>query len=458
MAPITHVPAWKKLGLKLKFAKDIPVDEYNGAEVVLQKKRERREEDATSITQKPPKKAKISKNTVIEPSATHVSNPPVTSSEISDPSIPTHSTTFTKQKSVSFTPETKTKDGDSVKQLYNKWLAEQTSDFNPRTSPEALRSVTPIPSSDKTEPSKVKKTKKPKPSKQSRTDPDTTTDSLSTESKTTTNSPHTPQFLHYLTHHHTSPQTWKFNKAKQIALLKNLFDLTVIPSSYDLALTSYLSGLASPVTRFRLCETAVSVLNEASSPSIIKPETRQEPPKTITSGPNPPETMDPAAVARKKSYYLQALRDHTSGLEITETLRSEREKEADPAWKLKLQKRKRALLILSAMCYDEFGEANVIRQGTAEGSKHEEVKKTGGRVAPALKKRRRRKRRTGVPDDDSTSEESSSSDSDDDDGSGEGKKGSSRLKISIHSHGKESESEEDSESTSSSSSSSSSES
>jgi len=73
-----------------------------------------------------------------------------------------------------------------------------------------------------------------------------------------------PQYLEYLTQFHTDRASWKFNKAQQINLLKNIFDVSRIPKDYNEALRVYVSGLQGEGARNRLKETASQTLKSVT--------------------------------------------------------------------------------------------------------------------------------------------------------------------------------------------------
>ncbi|KAL9113645.1 MAG: hypothetical protein Q9187_007596, partial [Circinaria calcarea] len=355
MAPIFHVPAWKKLGLKLKFAKDIPIEGHEGfmsgnigtaviedgdAEPTWKRQgletKEMKEtplnnsESAATMPNKrkralfdggdfgpavspPLKKTKKSQAAALESIAGSLVESPAALRETPAASNINSVPSPTKRKSVSFTPETKTKDGDSVKQLYNVWLAEQAEDFNPQTSAEALRSVSPWPAGETREPSKVKKARKRKASKSTlvlpavvpQTEGQTSTADTQELGKTkkarhregprsalsppsagsgatiqASEPAYVPVYLRYLNEYHTSRSTWKFNKAKQTTLLKNVFDPIKIPPTYDLALRTYLSGLKGLAARARLRETAIEILNPNGTKSATDGNTMDDEERT----------------------------------------------------------------------------------------------------------------------------------------------------------------------------------
>lgn len=99
-APPSRTPAWKRLGLKLKSGQETPIVEAH-RDIEPSTRKRKAETDSTPSA----KKAKKTK----EPAAATV------------PSTPT----LSRKKSVTFTPETKVEDGDSIKQLFSSWVAEQ---------------------------------------------------------------------------------------------------------------------------------------------------------------------------------------------------------------------------------------------------------------------------------------------------------------------------------------------
>lgn len=278
-----HVPAWKKLGLKLKYAKAEPEAEMNGSEPTVQNEKKRKlvSDETTSCTKTSskklkPKSSKIS--TSIERTAVTTS-PPREASHIEQSSLSpsksiapiTPAAPRPKRKSVTFTPETKTEDGDSIKHLYNTWLASHRAvdpTFDPfaKRANQALKSVVPpaitLPSSSSAGPEQTVKTKKKKKSKSKSTLLNKQFESKPPKSTTQT-SPASiakdDQIRTYIKTHHLSPSNWKFSKSRQNALLRSVFSLSALPSSYDSALLSYLRGLQGDAAKSRVRKMALQV-------------------------------------------------------------------------------------------------------------------------------------------------------------------------------------------------------
>lgn len=410
-----HVPAWKKLGLKLKFAKEESEDNQpiqNGT--VNPKKRKARAEDDVGLdhvleerSTKKPKKSKSragetgevvngygsshesldesTKKNGFENSERKVEHPAKAANGDNEPSkeprntesplkkakklkvrsdvpeVPINgkkdnihkqgsspppvlrTTPTPKRKSVSFTPDTKTKDGDSVKGLYRTWIANQIAtdpSFDPSTVSPALRSIVPSIVASPGSPS-------PTSTAAASTSEPTSKDSEKPTKKPKTRLPKTSgpgpsrfdPVLTYLTTHHTSPQTWKFSKPLQNQILKHLFSLKHIPSSYDNALLSYIHGLKGTSARSRVRKEALATCEEDD--------------QWLAAEPSETEKMENETVAqcnarRRRDYELAVAR-------IKQTLREKEEDREEREWELlgekeeweeRVRKRRRAEIIL----------------------------------------------------------------------------------------------------------------
>ena len=361
MAPISastpkHIPAWKKIGLKLKHAKEeLGENSVSKATVTNSKKRKVTTESGFAIdvatTDSPTKKSKKSKSTTGE--ALAIVN--VNAAIASPPRIATSTTstvepnTVDRRKSVAFTPETKTQDGESTQQLFQtwhaNWVAEDPSS-DPSTISPALKVVaakradvsnslqelvksSPPPSPSISAP-KEKKPKKPK-KKKIKSRP-------SLPSQSTNNQTQHPA-LNYLTTYHSSHETWKFSKPHQNHLLRHLFSLTHIPSFYDPALLAYLRGLEGASARSRIRQQALAI--------------RTEDAEWIASEPTDADTMEnethEQCVERRRRDYEAAVARVKGRLRVQEDEREEKEWEmlgGRDEWEWKLKKRRRAEVVL----------------------------------------------------------------------------------------------------------------
>ena len=444
-----HVPAWKKLGLKLKFAKEQPEinqpsqngtcdskkrkapaeEEYGVGEASVEKSAKKakkvkksksraeeageavngfgtstepRDEDEPKMkkvrssvlsTEEPSKAVNGNKRSSNEPTDKERPlkkvkkskvKPDISTLSISRKSDGTHqmnaspppalkSTPTSKEKSVSFTPDTKTGDGDSVKSLYKTWLAKQIANdpsFDPSTVSPALRSIVPSTVASPESPSSI------------RTNSTSTSTSKSTpkdnkkpikKSKTrlpkTSSGPGPSRFdpvLTYLTTHQTTPQNWKFSKPHQNQIFKHLFSFSHIPSSYDTALHSYICGLKGTSARSRVRKGALAV--------------REEDDKWLTSEPSETEKMENETVAQCNA---RRRRDYEAAVaRIKQTLREREEKREELDWELlgekeeweeRVRKRRRAEIVLWNVGEEEEKAADdesaaLPQQNTSQGS------------------------------------------------------------------------------------------
>ena len=420
MPPITepiqkHVPAWKKLGLKLKFAREesedtqlsqngtfthkkrkalvgeeapvgnTPVERsakkakksklraeeageaVNDIETVHDprddiepgkkiKKSNSRTDDSTEALngnrkalnqptngERPLKKTKSTVGTDVSAVSINGKNGGIHKQESSPPPA-LMTTPASKGKSVSFTSDTKTKDGDSVKGLYKTWIAKQIAidpSFNPSTISPALRSVIPSMADSPMLPSSVTSTAS------SNSEP-TIRDNRRPKKKAKTRLPKTSSgrgpsrfdaVLSYLTTHQTAPQTWKFSKPHQNQILKHLYSLDQIPSSYDSALLPYIRGLKGASARSRVRKEALAI--------------REDDEKWLVSEPSETEKIENETVAqcntRRRGEYEAAITRIKRTLAEKEDEHEERDWE-NPAEKEersdRIRKRRRAEIVL----------------------------------------------------------------------------------------------------------------
>ena len=346
-----HIPAWKKLGLKLKFAEEEPYNASNqenrSSHGVNDKKRKLAESSGESIPEivETSRSTKRVKRTKLEKDGLIVTSEGRTASVDGEAlsSVNTPDTTKTNRKSVSFTPETKTRDGDGVKKLYNNWIERQTVNdpsFNLATTNPALRpAIPPYAKSDKSTSRLKSNSTGNAPSKLDSLTPKLKK-SKSKRSSTTSNvpSPNNHPALAYLTTHHTDPNIWKFSKPHQNYLLKHLFSIPHIPPSYDSAFIGYIRGLQGSA-RQRIRQQALVIRTEDET--------------WLSSEPGDSEKMDQETdaqcIARRKRDYEAALARTKQQLEDKEDKREDIEWEMlgdKEEWEERLQKRRRAEVVL----------------------------------------------------------------------------------------------------------------
>ncbi|SZF05842.1 unnamed protein product [Blumeria hordei] len=239
-----HIPAWKRLGLKLK--SQLPTDNSIHLDSKDPLKRKRSSSDKDSVLSN---KVKKTEKRTIEPF-------------YQEPSTPKS----TQGKLVKFTPDTKIDDGDSIKRLYNSWAADRkphSAIFNPKSSKERLNSSQVSDPSKKNDLKSEESGKNSKGSKRGKGKKQPL--SLSNVSKPsnpsnsdTTERKKIPPFLSYLEQYHNSRETWKFKKNHQSHLLQHIFDSKIVPSDYIHLVYDYIKGLQGLV-RTRLRDTALAI-------------------------------------------------------------------------------------------------------------------------------------------------------------------------------------------------------
>lgn len=468
-----HIPAWKRLGLKLKHAPEEPEMTLDSHFESTNKRK------ASSIVENgldpeptltPLKKAKKSKKATksrnLPPAFSPTDPLPQAEHNEATSTAQTPSPKLSKHKSVSFTPDTKTSDGDSVKKLYQTWLLKQIAGLSPAKASEALRSFTPDSLFDPKTPPKVTSPKQSNRLELNLSPPTSwAQDTLSAPLTST---------IRYLNNYHTSRPTWKFSKSKQNQVLKHAFDVSKIPLEHDDALKAYIMGLESPAARTRMRVTAREIRNSdmksstssspvPSSPSDEKkrkakspatkenPRTVKSPSETKTGSPKTPALNSQATTTEtnrepeietegekiSKQYYIEALQRYKQNLQNNLVEAEERELQLSPEWQRRLHKRKRAELVLwsvgeNAGSHDTnttSGEAasddgsytvgangvngnHQVKDGAEGGNTAKRQKLTNGNaLATPIKKKRKRKRRTDMQDDEDDSSSSSSSSS-----------------------------------------------
>ncbi|KAJ9656671.1 hypothetical protein H2198_004790 [Neophaeococcomyces mojaviensis] len=402
-----HIPAWKRLGLKLKYAKEQP----DSTELSLFQGSNKKRADAgqshtnaSQHTERPTKRRRIISNESGKPTdsqrhvngqndheaSRHASQEEPTSEAVSVSNLQRTETNEDKnrrkkRKSVSFTNDTKIDDGDS----------RVTIDFpagSPGSTPkkakqretndEATTAESPLPAEDvssiggQTEDSSPSDTILPqrqkikqKTAKQKGQKSDSVQKSVAA--------------LEYLEQHRSKRALWKFNKTRDIWILNNARDTEKIPRSYDLALAGYVHGLPEKAAaRARLIQECKQAI----------PSSEQEDVSSIDA-------------TKYKEILLQQINEeepkpHTNG--------------GFPEW---LESQPRPRLILWALGVEE--ESGKITNGTTETK--------GAKTLTPAEKKKLKKSRTAVPIDISSSSESDS-ESDSSDGSRTSESGENSTK------------------------------
>jgi hypothetical protein len=291
-----HVPAWKKIGLKLKYAKETADDtptvsattETNGDSHAGVKRS--RDEDAE---QENPSKRNKTRELRLES--------PAPRSILSGSQSPTK--TPANKKAVSFSAETKAEDGETGQNYFKAWAAGNQPHTPPKPSTEIIVPETPEsaekPATDSPAETKASKkaSKREKKAEQAAAQPQDVegmpslqerreskaakkaakqerkaieaqsqlpaTSSPASSAAVTATAPPSAyvDFLHQF--HHDRPN-WKFNKSKENHLLKNVWSMYRVPAQYTEALVSYVAGLQGAGARTRLVEGADEVLRDVA--------------------------------------------------------------------------------------------------------------------------------------------------------------------------------------------------
>lgn len=439
-----RIPAWKRLGLKLKSEGDAPspvaaaaTTEYVAAE---QPKRKRAADEVESTPIKKSKKSLKNVDSTISSTPTAVPDDKLG-----------------RRKSVAFTPETKTEDGDSIKQLFNSWVAEQKKIdplFASKNDQPSLQTPAPTTVEEKVDTALPEPERRVKRVKSA--NPDDKTKSKKSKSKVVKSKPIDPA-LTYLTQFHSDKANWKFNKINQIAVLKNAFDTDLIPTEYNQPLYDYIAGLKG-VARVHLRDRALE----------LRDKDTEEGGKAFTG------TMTDDQRAKKQEEYETAMEEYVAT--ITSTTMSSRTGldegillglNPDTAMKERMTKRMRAEHVLNLLASTP-GDPSDYAPVASNNKPAEETRAVPAKLEAEKPQKtvRKRKQRTAVYESDSSSSSDSDSDSgtseDDSDNEGPSKKSDSdsdsdsSSSSSGSSSGDSSDSESDSDGSDSSSSSSSS--
>jgi 1,2-phenylacetyl-CoA epoxidase PaaB subunit len=225
----TRVPAWKKLGLKLKLANE---KSYQSTQLENHPSSNRKRPHAGDAS-------KASQTTEFEyglrkrPRSGSPKPRPLKANTPNDkvlsPSLKRESNGV--KKTVSFTTDTKVEDGDSSKTLIADWEAQ----YDQPSAPAKIR--------NDPEPSKKKVLK-------------------SKKSKVCLSTKKGHAALEYLTQFCESRKTWRFRKNREVWILKHLFSIDQIPADYDISLYKYLQGLNSASTRSRIRQEAEEIVRQ----------------------------------------------------------------------------------------------------------------------------------------------------------------------------------------------------
>ncbi|KAI6815714.1 hypothetical protein KC365_g14353 [Hortaea werneckii] len=416
-AAAQHVPAWKRLGLKLKYAKETaePSGPASADTGDLGKGGKRHSSSyADETASQPSKKQRLSpedaqisakpnstddnSHSPSRPKVKNVDNNRKASrgkhqtfdSEDEHPAendVRGHSRKASHRKSVTFTADTKAHDAESDSD--GETAEEEPSELRKTAAHEQ-------PASPENKLSKKEKKRLKQQQKSSAPSEGKNADDRATQVKKPKHQG-TAEYIEYLLQFYNDKANWKFNKNKQTELLKHLFNPWRIPAQYDDALVAYIEGLQGARAQQRVIEDAEAVLK-----ALLE---KQE------SGVNV-ESMD-SRTSRKAVYEAAVKREIEK---VKQVGRSEYDEHQLLEMKKEAEKAQRADAVLAALLSKELEQpaarpapsaAPTVADSLTNGNEEEKASKPD-------QKRKKRKARTQVSSDESSSSDSSSSESESD--------------------------------------------
>ncbi len=309
-APSQSVPAWKRLGLQLKFANEHTDQPTQIDNDMPTNRKHPRDRDSSKAPDTTGSTRVLRKRPRLDPPKPRPTKSSGTHDKLPFPSLKRDSNGI--RKTVSFTSDTKVEDGDSSKTLIANWEAQ----YDHSTSSPS-QSEYPTPSKKKVSKSKTSKLRPP------------------------TKKPHAA--LEYLTQFCESRTTWKFRKNREVWIVKHLFSIDQVPSSYDASLYQYLQGVKSDTTRSRLQRKAEDIIQKDKEQSIENIDTTDGDNNANEVNKESTEMEDPE---RRRAYYEDSVRRYKRKLE--QHLDEEAEEELTWVSPERLAKRRRAEIVLWA--------------------------------------------------------------------------------------------------------------
>jgi hypothetical protein len=379
-----RIPAWKRLGLKLKNAKDTN-DVISSTNRISQSTLKRSSPDTHLAPKVKGRLAEpLAKKRRLEFQADNSSH--------SNGKLALPSDAFPKdpngrlKKKVSFTAETKLEDGG--KELITDWEQDDYAYYEQKAAENDAKEARKIVSDAQKKVEKSTISSK-KPSASPRKSKDA---------------------LEYLNLYRSSRSSWKFNKNREVWILRHILSTDEIPSSLNIALASYVHGLGSRQARLRLVNQCQDALEK---------EGPKEPPWDEQDS-NLGHMEDPNT---RKAYHDDAVRRFKRSLKDHLDDEQRKADEDDPVYQQWLSRRRRAELLLWAVTPSTSStegasissrEAKSEPQSATSEKPANPVSTNGVRPNGHLFKK---KNRTVVFEGSSSSEGESESSDDEDDGS-----------------------------------------
>ncbi|KAE8135795.1 nucleophile aminohydrolase [Aspergillus pseudotamarii] len=366
----SHVPAWKKLGLKLKYAKDPLEEEKKNTDKGEKREKKEKKKDSKkkkkSDAEPEPEDRKSRKNKKRrhddDNDERDEKEHPATEEQEDE-------SRRKKKKKVSFSTEVEEKEVPG---------RDAQSDVDMDADADAEDGG--------------RKQKKQKEKKKKKKDQSTAGDSASDASPKI----HETPILSYLSLYYKYRSAWKFQKNRETHLFKHALSLEQVPTQYNAALLVYLQGLKSEGAKQRLreiAEEAVKAEIEEGSSDNKEESTADE---SVEHVPSEKENYD-SALGAFRECLSQGKQDELNTTGSTEKL-------DDDALK-KLEMRQRAELVLYAVNGRLFN---------FQKPKSPAQKGKGAKNQNQANKKKKKKNRTAIVEISSSSESDSDSDSDDD--------------------------------------------
>lgn len=246
----SHVPAWKKLGLKLKYAQDDDDGDDGRQDSVREEEEEEKEE---RVKGKRKGKGKKDKETEKEKSASKDrSSKKRKLDEGEDENGDADGEGDSSEKKKKDKKKRKKVDGST---------SISPSVFGVKEGDDYEKMVQVSSADEKQDKGEVKDEKEDGTKKKKKEKRNKKKDSDSNLSTTTTTAKiHEAPILSYLSRYHKNRSEWKFQKAKEVHLFKQILSLEHVPAHYNAALLAYLKGLKSEGAKQRLSEAAEAAI------------------------------------------------------------------------------------------------------------------------------------------------------------------------------------------------------
>lgn len=255
-----HIPAWKKLGLKLKYARehdeedtiDRGTDGHDTEEVGEEKGKADGAEKQTDEDNASNKKRKLGDNG-------EEGNGQQTRKKNKKMEIETDAGAETESGDASRSP-TKEKEGAGGEKKVVRFATDGDADGQNKDMSDEEEEE----EDEETKQMKQRKREKKKERKRQEKEKSTTTapdsDSKTPIITTTTGTIQETPMLSYLSRFYKNRSEWKFQKSREVHLFKHVLSLEHVPVQYNAALLAYLKGLRSEGAKQRLSETAEGII------------------------------------------------------------------------------------------------------------------------------------------------------------------------------------------------------